>query len=704
MKEKFFRGVVKHRRPITIFFLICAVICAFLRTLVSVNYDMNDYLPEDTASTVSLDKMEEEFGSGIPNARVMVKDVTLAQALEKKEALEKIDGVSEVTWLDDAVDTTIPLEMMDEDTVEDYYKDGTALYSVTVEEEKTVEAVNAIRELIGDDNAMTGTAVDTAVATTSTTEEIGRIVKVAVPFVLFILLLTTTSWFEPIVLLASIGIAVVINAGTNLIFGEISFVTNAAGNILQLAVSLDYSVFLLHRFKELRREINDPEEAMVQALCKSLSSILSSGLTTVIGFLALALMRFRIGPDLGLALAKGIALSLIVVFVLAPGLMLYSYPLIAKTSHHSFMPSFTGFGKLVRKCMIPLSVFFAILIIPAYLSSVHNSYYYGSSHIFGSDTQLGEDTEVIEEIFGKSNSYVLMVPKGDFAKEEELSAELKKIPQVSSIISYVDQAGAEVPTEYVDEEILSKLISDHYSRMVITVETDYEGEEAFSVVEQMRDTANEYYPDMYYLAGATVSTYDLMDTVTADMVRVNLIAIGAVFIVLLLSLKSVSLPVFLVLAIETAIWLNLSVPYYADSPLFYIAYLIISSIQLGATVDYAILMTDRYLEYRQESGKADAVVNTVSSVMVSILTSGTALTAVGFFLGKMTTHGLLAQLGILLGRGTICSLIIVIFVVPGLLYLFDRLIEKTTMGLRFYHEKDRKDDGLCLEEKVMQQE
>lgn len=702
MKEKFFRGVVKHRKPVTVFFLICAVICAYLQTLVSVNYDMNDYLPEDTASTVSLDKMEEEFGSGIPNARVMIKDVTLAQALEQKEELEKIDGVSEVTWLDDAADITIPLEMLDADMVEDYYKDGTALYSVTVEEEKTVDAVNAIRDFIGDDNAMTGTAVDTAVATTSTTKEIGKIVKVAVPFVLFILLLTTTSWFEPIILLLSIGIAVVINAGTNLIFGEISFVTNAAGNILQLAVSLDYSVFLLHRFKELRRETDNPEEAMVQALCKSLSSILSSGLTTVIGFLALALMRFRIGPDLGLALAKGIVLSLIVVFVLAPGLILYSYPLIEKTSHRSFMPSFTGFAKLVRKCMIPLSVIFAILIIPAYLSSVHNSYYYGSSHIFGSDTQLGKDTEKIEKIFGKSNSYVLMVPEGDFAKEEELSAALKKIPQVSSIISYVDQAGAEVPTEYVDEEILSKLISDNYSRMVITVKTDYEGEEAFSVVEQMRNTANEYYPDMYYLAGATVSTYDLMDTVTADMIRVNLIAIGAVFVVLLLSLKSLSLPVILVLAIETAIWLNLSVPYYADSSLFYIAYLIISSIQLGATVDYAILMTDRYLEYRQETGKADAVVRTISSVMVSILTSGTALTAVGFFLGKMTSHGLLAQLGILLGRGTIFSLVIVIFVVPGLLYLFDKLIEKTTMGLEFY--RDGKEDGLCLEEKIMQQE
>ena len=385
-----------------------------------------------------------------------------------------------------------------------------------------------------------------------------------------------------------------------------------------------------------------------------------------------------------MALAKGIALSLIVVFVLSPGLILYTHPLLEKTSHKEFMPSFNGFGKLVKKCMIPFSIIFAILIIPSYLSSVSNIYYYCSSHIFGEDTKLGKDTAKIEKVFGLSNSYVLMVPEGDFAKEKELSDALKEIPQVSSILSYVDNAGAEVPTEYVDEEILSKLLSDHYSRMVITVETDYEGEEAFSVVEQMRSIANEYYPDMYYLAGATVSTYDLMETVTADMISVNLVSIGAVFIVLLFSLKSISLPVILVLAIETTIWLNLSVPYYADAPVFYIAYLIISSIQLGATVDYAILMTDRYLEYRQNCVRGEAIGKTISSVMVAILTSGTVLTAVGFFLGKMTTHGLLAQLGMLIGRGTLCSLIMVVFVVPGLLYLFDRVIEKTTRGIQFY--------------------
>lgn len=689
-KEKFFRGVVKHKKVIILIFFLCTLIAGFSKQFVGVNYDMNSYLPEDTASTISLDVMEEEFGSGIPNARVMISNISIPEALELKDKISSIDGVSDVIWLDDQVDLTIPIEVQDTKTVEDYYKDNNALFTVTIEEDKEIEAVNSIRELIGEDNSMTGSAVDQVIATESTTTEIKRIVMIAVPFTLLVLLLTTTSWFEPIILLASIGLAIVLNAGSNIIFGEISFVTNAAGNILQLAVSLDYSVFLLHRYKEIRKEEQNPEEAMVQALCKSTGSIFSSGLTTVIGFLALIVMRFRIGADLGLALAKGIALSLITVFILSPGLILYSNKLIEKTAHKSFMPKFNGFAKVVSKFMIPFTIIFAVIIIPCYLGSINNSYYYGSSKIFGSETKLGQDTEKIEATFGKSNNYVLMVPKGDFSTEKELSDSLKEIPQVSSIISYVDKAGAEVPTEYLNEEVLSKLISDNYSRMVLNIKTDYEGEEAFDVVKKIRKTAEKYYPNKYYLAGESVSTYDLMETVTDDTLKVNFIAIGSIFLVLLLSMKSISIPIILVIAIETAIWFNLSIPYYMDSPIFYIAYLIISSIQLGATVDYAILMTDRYMEFRTEFDKKTSIKKTISAVMVSILTSGTVMTVMGFLLGGMTTHGVLSQLGYLLGKGTLCSLIIVIFVVPGLLYSLDKLIQKTSLGLKFLNKDNLK--------------
>ena len=496
---------------------------------------------------------------------------------------------------------------------------------------------------------------------------------IALPIVFIILLLTTTSWFEPVLFMITIGVAIMLNRGTNLIFGEISFVTNAAGNILQLAVSLDYSVFLIHRFNECRKETDDVKEAMVNALCASTSSIASSGLTTVIGFLALCFMQFQIGPDLGRALAKGVAISLVTVFVFMPVFILATYKWIDKTEHRPLYPSFDKFAKLVSKLKIPMVILFLILIVPSYLASNANTFAYGASKIFGPSTQLGADTEKIEDIFGKNDTYVLMVPKEDKALQKELSDALHEIPQVSSILSYVDTVGQEIPESYLDEKIYQKLCSDKYTRMVLSVDAEYEGEKTFALVKQIRNTAEQYYPGQWYLAGEGVSTYDLMDTVTADMVKVNIVSIGAVFVVLLLTLKSVSLPVILVMSIETAIWINLSIPYFMGSTVFYIAYLIISSVQLGATVDYAILTTDRYKEFRQSMEKKEAALRMTSAVTISILTSGSALTVIGFLLGIISTHGLLSQLGYFLGKGTLCSLAIVLFVLPGLLYLLDPL-------------------------------
>lgn len=671
---KFYRCIVNHQNAVIAIYLILFVFCALCGQLVSVNYDMNDYLPPESASTQALDLMEEEYGGGIPNARVMVQDVSVSEALAYKEKLLNVDGVTDVTWLDDAADITTPLETMDADTVETYYKDGNALFSVTIAEDKRIEAVDAIREIIGNDNAMTGSAVTTAVATTSTVSEVHTIAVIAVIFVFLVLLLTTTSLAEPVLVLVGLGVAIIINSGSNLIFGEISFVTNAAGNILQLAVSLDYSVFLLHRFAECRSKCSDPKEAMIEALTMSTTSILSSGLTTVIGFLALCLMQFQIGPDLGLALAKGVALSLITVFTFMPALILKTYRLIDRTTHRSLTPSFGRFGRLVRGIMLPMVLVFVLTIVPSYLASNANSFYYGSSHIFGSATQLGADTEKIEDAFGKRDTYVLMVPKGSTATQSDLSQALHGIPQVKSILSYADTVGAAIPEQYLSSSTLSKLNSDHCTRMVLTVDAAYEGDETFSLVETIQDTAEQYYPGEWYLAGEGVSTYDLMDTVTSDMTKVNLVAIGAVFLVLLLTMKSLILPVILVLSIETAVWINLAIPYFCGQAIFYIAYLIISSIQLGATVDYAILFTDRYREMRQSYDRKEAIVQTISATAVSILTSASVLTAVGFLLGIVSTHGLLSQLGYFLGKGTLCSLAIVLFVLPGLLYLFDKLI------------------------------
>lgn len=671
--RKFYTGVVRRRNTVLVTFVILAILCFFLEKLVYVNYDINDYLPEGTHSTVSLETMDQEFSGGIPNARVMVRDLTIPQALEYKKLLREVEGVTAVTWLDDSVDITVPLAALDKDTVEAHYKDGVALFSVTIDEEYCISAIDAIREIVGDENAISGNAASIAVSTTKTVAEVPMISAIAVVFTLCVLLLTTTSWLEPLVILAGIGVAILLNGGTNLLFGEVSFITNASGSILQLAVSLDYSVFLIHRFSECRKTNPDPETAMVDALCKSTSSILSSGLTTVIGFLALTLMQFKIGPDLGIALAKGVVISLITVFIFTPSLLLRIYPLIERTGKRAFLPDLTGFGKLVRRITIPFVCAFAIVIVPAFLASNANSYYYGASEIFGADTQYGADTIAIDEMFGINDTYVLMVPKGDTAMQTKLSNRLHSLENVTGIISFVDMAGAEIPTAYLDAATLALLESENYARMVISVSVPTEGPETFTLVEEIREVAQAYYPDTYLLAGRGVSTYDLMDTITADMLKVNLLAIGAVFLILLITMRSVLLPVILVLGIETAIWLNLAVPYFNDSSVFYIAYLIISAIQLGATVDYAILMADRYIENRQSLDKSAAVIRTICDVTISVLISGSVMAVVGMLMSYLSSNRLLGQLGLLIGRGAIFSLIIVFFVLPGLLFLTDKL-------------------------------
>lgn len=680
------RGI-KHPKTISIIYAVLIVISIISYPKIEVNYNINDYLPKNSDSTVSLDKMKEEYDELIPNLRVMLEDVTINETLDMIKKIEAVPGVQNVVWLDDFESVMKPMAFMDADNLENYYKNNNALMNITVQEDSIISVTEEIRKIIGDDNKMTGSAVNTAIATTNSVSEIRVVTIVGVLFTILILILTTESWIEPVIILIGLLVSIVINAGTNLIFGEISFVTNAAGNILLLAVSLDYTVFVLHRYKEEKKNYDDHVMAMEKALEVSFSSILSSALTTIIGFLALIFMQFRIGPDLGLALAKGVFISLVTEFTLMPIVILKMDNLIEKTEHKKFVPSFKKFGEFVLKHKNANLVIFFIIMIPCFLASKNNAYYFGNSHIYGVDTKLGRDTVAIENEFGKSDTYVLLLPKGDLEKERKLSSDLKNIDEVSNIISYVDTVGETIPENFIDGDSLKKLNSKNYTRMIVSVNADYEGEDTIKLIEKVKETANRYYGDDYYLAGEGISTYDLKNTVMDDMNVVNIIAIVAVFIVLLLSKKSLLIPVILVSAIETAIFINMSVPYFRSTTIFYIAYLIISSIQLGATVDYAILLTERYCEMRETLDRRDSIKTTLEKVSVSILTSALTMIIVGFLLGKFSTHGLISQLGYLLSVGTTASVIIVLFVLPGLLYMFDGLIQKTTKNINFINER-----------------
>ena len=690
--DHYTKFILKHRKMIIIVFLILTVICAGLSTLVGVNYNFADYLPKDAPSTNALNVMEEEYSQPIPNMRVVIYDVSIPDALEYKEKIEKAEGVKEVTWLDDSIDIYEPLELADQDTVETWYKNSDALFSVTVssDEKEKKAAVDAIREIIGDDNAMSGTAVTDVLSPVHTSQEIQKIMLIALPIVFIILLLTTTSWFEPVLFMITIGVAIMLNRGTNLIFGEISFVTNAAGSVLQLAVSMDYSIFLLHRFAENRQEGGNVQDAMMKAVKQSMGSVLSSGLTTVTGFAALILMRFRIGPDMGYVMAKAIVFSLICVLCFLPALAISTYKLIDKTRHRAFWPDFHKFAKAVLKVRIPALILAVLLLLPCYIAQGKNDFLYGSSRVYSTnETQMGRDLLAIEDEYGPSNPLVILVPKGDISKEQQLNDALKADPDVTSVISYVNTVGASIPEDFVPEESLSQLYSEHYSRFVVSLDTEEVEDGWADKVDELHTICEKYYGDEALIAGDLASTEDLKDTITVDNTGVNILAILFVFVILVLNFKSVSIPVILTLVIELSIWINLSVPYLQSTTLHYIGYLIISSVQLGATIDYAILLTGRYMDERKTKKRKDAAIESIRACVLSLFTSAIILTIAGSVLGAISTNLVLSQLGILVGRGAVISFILVLFVLPALLMIFDRLIEKTTAKTSFYKEESR---------------
>ena len=681
--------MLKHRKMIILIFVFAAIICAGLSTQVGVNYNFADYLPDDVASTKALEVMEDEYDQSIPNMRVLLHDVSIADALEYKEKIEQVEGVKEVNWLDDVIDIYEPLENADQDTIDAWYKDSDALYSVTVSDSEVEKknAVNEIRKIIGDNNSMSGSAVTDVLSPIHTSKEVSKIMLIVLPIIFVILLLTTTSWFEPVLFMITIGIAIMLNKGTNLMFGEISFVTNAAGSVLQLAVSMDYSIFLLHRFAENRKEGKEVQTAMVDAIKQSTRSVLSSGLTTVTGFAALILMRFKIGPDMGWVMAKAIVFSLICVLCLLPALAISTYKLIDKTQHRPFVPDFAKFSKSVMKIRNPVLILSALLIVPCFIAQSKNDFLYGSSRVYSTtETQMGRDLLDIEEKYGASNPLVIMVPKGDVHKEVAMNRELKEDPDVSSVISYVNTVGETIPDGFVPEDSLSKLYSEHYSRFVVTLDTEEVEDGWADKVDNIHKICEKYYGDDVLVAGDLASTEDLKNTITQDNERVNLLAIAFVFAILVVNFKSIFIPILLTAVIELSIWMNLSFPYFQLTMLHYIGYLIISSVQLGATIDYAILFTSRYLEERQLKNRYESARSAIQICVLSLFTSAIILTIAGSMLGKISTNLVLSQLGTLVGRGAVISFLLVLIVLPALLIIFDKLIEKTTKGVHFYKE------------------
>lgn len=689
--DRISRFILKHRKGVVLWVALLTLVSCVLFFCTRVNYRMSDYLPEDAQSTKALRIMEEEFSGALPNLRVMVKDVSVAQALEYKKQLAALPGVSSVMWLDDAADVTAPLETLDQATVATYYKDNAALFSVAVQTDREVEATDAIDKLIGESNALAGDAMNTATMQKMAVSETINAICILLPVIILILILATTSWLEPLLYLLTIGVAVLINMGTNAFFPQVSFITQSVSPILQLAVSLDYSIFLMHSFDKFRRETNDPQTAMKMAMKRALTSISASAATTLLGFAALLFMRFQIGSDLGLNLVKGIVLSFLSVMIFLPALTLVSLKLLDKTRHRSFLPSLKGVGSKLMKVRIPCLILVALLFVPSVLASSHNTYIYGNGK--AAPTGRGGKSAIqISELFGESNAVVLLVPKGDVVREKLMCDELSGLPGVTAVVSYASMAGAQIPSEFVSDEIISQFYSASYARIILYTNTESEGTEAFAAVTAIENCAKSYYDTVYSL-GESANLMDMKQVVESDTPTVNLIAIIGILIVLLLSFKSLSLPVLLLFTIESAVYINLAVPYFQGSSLCYIGYLVISTVQLGATVDYAILLTDNDRLNRRSMDKRMAMSASLDEHLISILISGAILSCAGFCLMLTSSNPIVSELGLLLGRGTLLSMAMVAFVLPALLSLFDKLISKTTYHSEFLKKVPSKEEN-----------
>ena len=678
MLKKMAHFIVQRGRIIEKFFIAMTILCAVCYPFVGVNYDLSKYLPDFAPTKQALDVMEQEFGyPGM--ARIMVKDVTLPEARTIRQRISRVDGVDLVVGPDLAANVYSTDAFIKNSLTDRFYKDGNAVYQIIFEDgdsdASTHKAINEIYGIVGKDRGcFAGSAVSSKERQESITREIAMAIGMAVVIIWLILTLTTTSWFEPFLFILVMAVAIVLNMGSNIMFGRISFFTFSTAAILQLAVSMDYSIFLLHTYTAIKQSGVDSRPAMEAAIEKSCSSILASGATTIVGFLVIALMKFTIGRDVGFVLTKGIVCSLVTVLFLMPTLILRFDKKIEKTAHRSFLPPLDGLGKLMYRIRIPVLAAAAFCAVPCYFGQSMNYFYYGDDALgSGPGTRVYEDSRAIEDVFGKSNVIIAMVPNGNVIKERRLTEELEDQEFIDYALSMAGTLPQGIPESFLPESVTKQLRTGSYARILISMENREESSYSFQCSEKLTEIVKKYYPEDSYVIGMTPTTMDIRDILTDDYNRVSIISLAGVALVVMLTFHSVMVPVLVIIPIEVAIYLNMTIPYIIGDSMVYIGYIIVSCLQLGATIDYSILMTNNYME---TMGSRDAAGTAIAKSAISILTSGGILTVVGYLLYFTSSIQAISQVGRLVGRGALLSMILVLSLLPALLAAFDKPIRR----------------------------
>lgn len=682
--KKLAHFIVRKRRFISKIYVLIVIISTILFPMVGINYDMTEYLKGNMPSKKAIDITEQEFGmQGM--ARLMINGISITQGKDIKNRIEQVEGVDMVLWLDSDIDDLYaPTSFIDQEDIKDYYQDGSILFDITFVEddssELTHQALTEIKKIAGENSYIGGSSIENKSVKDTLIKEVAIAMCIAVPIVFLILMITTTSYLEPVLFLLITALGIIINLGSNIMFGKISFFTFSVAAILQLAISMDYSIFLLHTFThEKEKGEEDEEVAMENAISKSIISILSSGLTTIVGFVALALMQFEIGKDMGLVLAKGIVISLFSVIFFMPSMILKYSDKIEKTRHKPFITITDRFSKLVYKAHYIIIPILLIIIIPCYVGQNMNTFLYGNDALGSSEgTAVYADKMTIEEKFGKSNMMLAIVPRENNIKEKEMGEKLEELPSVRYAKTIASELPAGIPESFLPSTTTKKFHSDNYTRYLISVYTDGESQAAFDAVDAIQAILDTYYPNKNYIAGGTPSTLDIKNVIEADYSFVNLVSIIGIGIIILFTFKSFFAPIVLLAVIESGIFINMTIPYLAGDSMIFMGYLIVSCIQLGATIDYGILMTENYLKCRENNSKKEAAIGAIKRSSLSVLTSGFVLTSAAFTIGKISTVAAISQIGLLIARGAVLSMILVLSVLPTLLALSDKLIQITS--------------------------
>ena len=673
--------IVEHNKGIRNVVIVLVVFFAICFPFVEVNYDLTKYLPDTVDSKIAINKMRETFGYP-GTGRLMLKDVTLYEAKQYKNQIEKIDGVDQVIWCDLTTNIYGSSEFINYDDIDDYYKDGNAVMDITFNEgdtsKRTHKAITKIDKLIGDRGYLVGMSPTNKFIEENVKKEMAMIMVIVVILIFFILLFTTTSYFEPVLFLTVIGCAIAINKGSNIFLGEISYITNNISDILQLATSMDYSVFLLHSYERQRELGLDKTAALKKGLTNTIATILASSLTTFFGFIVLVFMRFTIGWDMGIVMAKGIVCSLLMVIFLMPSLILSWSDRIDRTRHKPFLPKFHRFSIAVNKISPFVLVIGLALAAPLYVAQGANAFEYGPDATgAGPGTSMYENSHAIDEEFGRSNLLVAIFPDEGMQKEKQLVDALEDKEYVKKVMGLSAYLPEGMPESILPDSIVSKFHTDGYARLLIYIKTKPESPTAYKCSDEVSNIIKSYYPNEAYITGNTPTTKDMEMILIPDYTLVNNLAMISIFITVMFTFKSPIMPIIAMIPIMMAIYLNMSFPYLEGNTLIFIAYAVVSCIQLGSTIDYAISSTENYLQIRTtqpELTKKQAAQQMTEMSFPSILTSGLILIVCGYAISIMSSIPAIGQVGHLVGRGAIFSVTFVTTMMPVLLKIGDRFI------------------------------